>query len=86
MPEKKSSSNKKSINNQQRAIQKEISSKSYEETITLLEMLLSKLQDGELLIEEIQETYIKGKLCIKHCEELLNQLEQSIVEINVNDI
>ena len=64
----------------------EISSNSYEEAIQKVDILLEKLQADNIKIEEIQENYLKGKIYIEHCEKLLNEIEQSVSEINLDDI
>ncbi len=79
-------SQKKDIDLLKKNLQNEISKRSYEETIDLLNILLSKLQSEDILIEDLQETYIKGNACIKHCEKLLDQLEQSIIELDINNM
>ena len=66
-------------------LRKEIQSHSYEETLERIDKLLENLQNEDVLLEEIQESYLKGKIYIQHCEELLNQLEQSVSEIEMND-
>ena len=65
---------------------KEIEKFSYEETLEKIDQLLEKLQSDNILLEDIQENYLKGKIYIEHCEDLLNKLEQSVSEIDLSDL
>ena len=40
------------------------------------------MQDENISLDKIQNNYIKGHLLLKHCEELLQFVEQEIHEIN----
>ena len=55
---------------------------SYEETISELETILTNVQDENISLDKIKINYIKGHLLLKHCEELLQFVEQEINEIN----
>ena len=55
---------------------------SYEESISELETILTNVQDENISLDKIQKNYIKGHLLLKHCEELLQFVEQEINEIN----
>ena len=55
---------------------------SYEESISALEIILNNIQDENISLDQIQINYIKGHLLLKHCEELLQFVEQEINEIN----
>ena len=55
---------------------------SYEESISQLETILNNVQDENISLDQIQNNYIKGHLLLKHCEELLQFVEQEINEIN----
>jgi len=55
---------------------------TYEESITELETILTNVQDENISLDKIQDNYIKGHLLLKHCEDLLQALEQEINEIN----
>ena len=61
---------------------KNIHNLSYEESIFQLETILSNVQDENISLDQIQNNYIKGHLLLKHCEELLQFVEQEINEIN----
>ena len=62
--------------------QKSIHNLSYEESILQLEAILNNVQDENISLDQIQSNYIKGHLLLKHCEELLQFVEQEINEIN----
>jgi len=70
--------NKKNIE----ILKKDINKLSYEESITELEIILKNVQDENISLDTIQINYIKGHLLLKHCEELLQCVEQDINEIN----
>ena len=64
------------------SFKKDINKLSYEESISELEIILTNIQDENISLDQIQINYIKGHLLLKHCEELLQFLEQEINEIN----
>ena len=64
------------------AFKKDIKKLSYEESISELESILTNIQDENISLEKIQINYVKGHLLLKHCEELLQVVEQEINEIN----
>tara|TARA_B100000965_G_scaffold145323_1_gene121144 strand:+ start:141 stop:368 length:228 start_codon:yes stop_codon:yes gene_type:complete len=63
-------------------LKKDIKKLSYEESISELENILMNVQDENISLDKIQDNYIKGNLLLKHCEELLQIVEQEINEIN----
>ena len=74
----KTRTNKKNIE----ILKKNINELSYEDSISELEAILTKVQDENISLDKIQINYIKGHLLLKHCEELLQFVEQEINEIN----
>tara|TARA_Y100001968_G_scaffold78340_1_gene69619 strand:- start:442 stop:687 length:246 start_codon:yes stop_codon:yes gene_type:complete len=64
------------------SFKKDIKKLSYEEAIELLETILTNVQDENISLDKIQINYVKGQLLLKHCEELLQVVEQEINEIN----
>ena len=70
--------NKKNIE----ILKNDINKLSYEESISQLETILKNVQDENISLDKIQINYIKGHLLLKHCEELLQFVEQEINEIN----
>ena len=63
-------------------LKRNIKGLSYEESISQLETILTNVQDENISLDNIQNNYIKGHLLLKHCEELLQFVEQEIDEIN----
>ena len=63
-------------------LKKDIKKLTYEESISALEAILINVQDENISLDKIKNNYIKGHLLIKHCEELLQFVEQEINEIN----
>ena len=70
--------NKKNIE----ILKNDINKLSYEDSISQLETILKNVQDENISLDKIQINYIKGHLLLKHCEELLQFVEQEINEIN----
>ena len=70
--------NKKTIE----ILKKDIHKLTYEESISELEIILKSIQDENISLDKIQINYIKGQLLLKHCEELLQFVEQEIEQIN----
>ena len=63
-------------------LKKDISKLTYEESISELETILNNVQDENISLDKIQNNYIKGHLLLKHCDDLLQFVEQEINEIN----
>ncbi len=74
----------KKVNNKKnmQILEKDINKLSYEDSISELETILMNVQDENISLDKIQINYIKGNLLLKHCEELLQFVEQEINEIN----
>ena len=60
-----------------------ISKLSYEQSLEELDLIIKDLQDESILVEELNEKYIKANLYIKHCEQLLNRIEQEVIEMKI---
>ena len=65
-------------------LKKDIKKLSYEESIDELEIILKNVQEENISLDKIQNNYIKGHILLKHCEELLQFVEQEINEINLD--
>ena len=74
--------NKVTNKNNIEILKKDINKLNYEESISELEIILTNVQDQNISLDKIQINYIKGHLLLKHCEELLQVVEQEINEIN----
>ena len=77
-----STSNEESNSKNIELLKKKIKKLSYEESISELETILTNVQDENISLDNIQNNYIKGHLLLKHCEELLEFVEQEINQIN----
>ena len=77
-----STSNKDNNMKNIKLLKKYIKQLSYEESIVKLENILINLQDENISLDKIQNNYVKGHLLLKHCEELLDLVEQEVNEIN----
>ena len=73
---------KDSIENNIQSWEKEIDALSYEESIEILESILINMQDDNISLDNIQSNYVKGKILLKHCQNLLETVEQEIHEIS----
>tara|TARA_B100000965_G_scaffold174502_1_gene145631 strand:- start:911 stop:1201 length:291 start_codon:yes stop_codon:yes gene_type:complete len=67
-------------------LKKNIKNLSYEESISELENILANVQDENISLDKIQNNYIKGHLLLRHCEELLQFVEQEISEIDPDSL
>tara|TARA_B100000965_G_scaffold279000_1_gene236820 strand:- start:1057 stop:1287 length:231 start_codon:yes stop_codon:yes gene_type:complete len=63
-------------------LKKDIKKLSYEESIAELEDILINVQDENISLDQIKNNYIKGQILLKHCDELLQFVEQEINQIN----
>jgi len=61
---------------------KEISLLSYEEALTAADQLLENLQNDKIPVEDLQKFYLQGKIYLDHCQTLLNNVEQEVINLN----
>ena len=54
----------------------------FEESIEQLTDIVSKIERGEIELQESLEQYERGMRLIKHCREILEQAEQRIEKIS----
>ncbi len=59
-----------------------ISTLSYEETLKALDALILELRNEEIPLEKLEESYLKGKLYLSHCEDLLSKVEQRVMQLD----
>ena len=64
----------------------EIKDFSYEESMAELDILLSQLQNDSFPIEELQACYLKAKMYLAHCDNLLKTIEQEVLQINSDEL
>ncbi len=65
------------------ATKKEAHSLTYQESLNELELLLVTLQDESIPVEEIHINYLKGKIYLERCEDLLKNAEDTVLEVNL---
>ena len=58
---------------------------SYEESLEKLNILLRKLQNESLHVDDLKISYLQATLYLEHCENLLNTIEQEVVEIEIDE-
>ena len=68
------------------ALTKKIMLLSYEESLSSLDKLLENLQSDNVPVEEMQRYYLQGKLYLDHCESLLDNVEQKVIELNPDNL
>ena len=59
---------------------------SYEESLKELELLLQELQNDTLPVEDLQRHYLRGNIYLNHCESLLQNIEQEVIQLNPEDL
>ena len=84
--EKSELSKKDPIENNIKSWEKEIQALSYEESIEILESILTNMQDDKISLNNIQNNYIKGNILLKHCQNLLESVEQEIHQISPENL
>lgn len=57
---------------------------SFEQALEQLETIVSKLEDGSILLEESIEEYTRGNLLKKHCELKLREATMKIEQVSVD--
>ena len=66
------------------AIPEDIKALSFEEAMKALEDIVSKLESGEISLEESIETYTRGTYLKRHCEEKLKSAQAKIEKITLD--
>ncbi len=67
-------------------IRKNVLALTYEESLKELDLLISDLQDENLPITNLQNSYSKAKIYLEHCESLLDTLEQEIIQLEPENL
>ena len=55
---------------------------SYEETMQALDLLLAELQKDSVPLADLQQKVLHGEVYLSRCQNLLNSVEQSIIELD----
>ena len=66
-------------------LKKEVKNLSYEEALQALDEILVNVQKENISLDRIKNNYIKGHILLRHCEELLEFVEQEIHQINLDN-
>ena len=60
----------------------DVSKLSFEDTIKELTGIVSKIEQGQISLENSIQQYERGMTLIKHCRQILSKAEQRIVKIS----
>jgi len=78
--------NKRQPNNEHRdrieAWRKDADGLTYEEALQALDLLLAELQSDTVPLAELQQQVLHGEVYLSRCQILLDNVEQSIVELD----
>ena len=77
---------KRQVNKEQRdrieAWRKSAETLSYEEAMHALDLLLAELQNDSVPLADLQQKVLHGEVYLSRCQNLLDTVEQSIVELD----
>ena len=71
-------------NNQQ--LIEEIQKLTYEESFQALEVIVNSLQSDKITLDKMQSCFQLGNIYLRHCEQLLENLDQEIIEIDPDSL
>lgn len=63
----------------------DISKMSFEQTIGELTSIVSKIEQGQIPLQDSLQQYERGMVLIKHCREILGKAEKRIEKISQTD-
>ncbi|MCB4429389.1 exodeoxyribonuclease VII small subunit [Synechococcus sp. MU1643] len=61
---------------------KDAESLSYEDAMQALDLLLAELQNDNVPLEDLQQKVLHGEVYLSRCQNLLDSVEQSIIELD----
>ena len=61
---------------------KDAESLSYEEAMQALDLLLAELQSDNVALADLQQKVLHGEVYLRRCQNLLDSVEQSIIELD----
>ena len=64
----------------------EVSSLSYEDALNALDLLLESLQNDSVPLEELREFHLKGSIYLDHCQTLLDNAEQTVIQLDPHSL
>jgi len=77
---------KRQVNKEHRdrieAWRKDAEGLSYEEAMQALDLLLAELQNDSVPLADLQQKVLHGEVYLTRCQTLLDNVEQSIVELD----
>ena len=77
---------KRQVNKVQRDLievwRKDAESLSYEEAMQALDLLLAELQNDNVPLADLQQKVLHGEVYLRRCQNLLDSVEQSIIELD----
>ena len=77
---------KRQVNNEHRdridAWRKDAEGLNYEEAMQALDLLLAELQNDNVPLADLQQKVLHGEVYLSRCQNLLNSVEQSIIELD----
>ena len=77
---------KRQVNNEHRdridAWRKDAEGLNYEEAMHALDLLLAELQNDSVPLADLQQKVLHGEVYLSRCQSLLDNVEQSIVELD----
>ena len=59
---------------------------SYEDSLEELDRIMLNFQTENIQVEDLQNYYLKAKIYLAHCLELLDQVEQEVIELDTDKI
>ena len=78
--------NKRKVNKVHRDLievwRKDAESLSYEEAMQALDLLLTELQNDNVPLADLQQKVLHGEVYLSRCQNLLDSVEQSIIELD----
>ncbi len=63
------------------SLRKDVETLSYEESYKALDLILVELQNDNIPIEELQRSYLQGKIYLEHCENILKETEEEVLSL-----
>ncbi len=70
------------VKNTYQILKQEIDLLTYEDSIERLDALIVELKKENISIDKLEDYYMKGKIYLQHCESILNDVEQSLIQID----
>ena len=59
---------------------------TYEEALKRLYLILEKLQNDEISLNDLQKQYQQGKMYLEYCKDLLSRVQVNVSELDANKL